>query len=427
MRKWWQRLFLEERPSISLSLFRIVAALTTASVVVPSLVHLKELYFQGSFRELNPGFFPVWFLELVQRSPDGLVMVFAAVFYFSTFTLLIGLFSQLSCILMTLSCYFFYALNAYHVSTLSWDILLVTLVMMCVTGYHGDYFSVDCLLGKEERPWTKRRPFFVQRLLQMQLAFTFFYTALYKTTVQGNWLTDNPLYYVLHYPSPGVTKMFLLRDFVQGLPGFIYGVGVMIVVAEYLIIFFLFWPPTRMSAIYLGIFFQLLLFLTLDVPATFVFLFPAMFLLFINPQDILEWIEGRRNYHRAAPRPKLLYDGNCGFCQRCIRILKKMDLFDTLHYENFHESITANTTIPAGLTKEQVLKRIYLVENGKNTWGGYSVFRRICWQMPMMMPLIPVIFFPGMGLLGPLMYAFVAKNRMCLGRGKESSCRIPTD
>ena len=425
MGKLWHRLFLEERPAISLALFRAVVALTTASVVIPSLVHLKELYFRGAFRELNPGFFPLWFLDLAQKSPDWLVVVFAAVFYVSTFTLFIGLFSQLSCILMTMSCYFFYALNAYHVSTLSWDILLVTLVMMCVTGYHGDYFSVDCLLKRDEQPWAKRRPFFVQRLLQMQLGFTFFYTALYKTTAQGNWLTDNPLYYVLNYPPPGVTKMFLLRDFIQGMPGLVYWLGILIVVVEYSIIFFLFWPPTRMSAIYVGILFQLLLLLTLDVPATFFFLFPAMFLLFINPNDILDWIERRRQYHHDAPRPKLLYDGDCGFCLKCIRVLRKMDLFGTLEYVNFHEDIAAGRPLPAGLSKEQVLKRIYLIENDRHAYGGYAVFRRICWQMPILAALIPVIFFPGMGIVGPLMYDFVARNRMCIGGGKGNSCRLP--
>ena len=427
VKKLWSRLFLEERPSLSLSVFRMVVALTTWSVVFPSLVHLEELYFQGSFRELNPNFFPWWFLDLVQKSPDGLVTIFATLFHVSSLMLLMGLFSQLSCILMTMSCYYFYALNAFHVSTLSWDILLVTLVLMCVTGYHGDYFSMDCLVREGgETPWARRRPFFVQRLLQMQLGFTFFYTALYKITAEGNWLTDNPLYYILNYPPPGVTKTFLLRDFVQTMPNFLYWVGIGIVVLEILTLFLLFWRPTRISAIYLGIFFQFILFLTLDVPATFFFLFPAMFLLFINPDDILLWIESCQTVNQSAQRPVLLFDGKCGFCLKCIRALKKMDLFHVLEYRDFYQYLVVGQPLPAGLSEEQVKKRIYLIES-HHLSGGYAVFRRICWHMPMMMPLIPIIFFPGMGIAGPLLYDFVARNRMHISKWtgfKSLSCKI---
>jgi len=414
MKQLWNRLFLVERPAISLSVFRMVVALTVWSVVFPSLVHLEELYFQGSFREFNSNFFPVWFLEFIQKSPDGVVIAFAILFHVSVVTLFIGLFSQISCIAVTACCYYFYALNSFHVSTLTWDILMVTLVMMCVTGYHGDYFSLDCLLGKREKPWERRRPFFVQRLLQMQLGFTFFYTALYKVTAQGNWLTDNPLFYVINYPPPGPTKMFLLRDFVRDMPNLVYACGIAMVIVEFLIVFFLFWRKTRLSAIYFGIFFQTVLILTLDVPATFFFMFPAMFLLFIDPNEILEWIQRQQRHHQYARRSLLLYDGSCGFCKWSIGVLKKMDLFGILEYKNFYDYLDREEALPAGLTGDLVMKRIYLVENDTKAYGGYIVFRRICWQMPMMYFLIPIIFFPGMGIIGPVLYDLVAKNRKCL-------------
>ena len=73
MNKLWNQLFLQERSSISLSVFRMVVAFTVWSVVFPSIIHLEELYFQGAFREVNTSFFPIWFLELVQKSPNGLV------------------------------------------------------------------------------------------------------------------------------------------------------------------------------------------------------------------------------------------------------------------------------------------------------------------------------------------------------------------
>jgi predicted DCC family thiol-disulfide oxidoreductase YuxK len=208
--------------------------------------------------------------------------------------------------------------------------------------------------------------------------------------------------------------MFLLRDFIRDMPALVYWSGIAIVVLEFLMVPLLFWNRTRMSAIYLGIFFQILLLLTLDVPATFFFLFPAMFLLFINPNDILDWIEQKRGINRTAHRPLLLYDGSCGFCKMCVRMLKIMDLFAVLEYRNFYDYLDGPQPLPAGLTNDDVLKRMQLVERGAHAYGGYTVFRRICWSMPMMYPLIPVIFFPGMGIIGPFLYGLVAKNRKCL-------------
>jgi hypothetical protein len=326
--KFWNKLFLEERPSIGLSFFRIFVALTTGFHVIPLFVHMDDNYLSTAFKELNGNFFPGVVLDLVQKSPDLLICVMAGLFCLSFFFFLIGLFSQLSCILMTLGCYYFYALNSFQIGTLSWDILIVTLFLMCVTPYHGDYFSVDCLLRKDREPFRTRRPIFLQRLLQLQLASTFFYTALYKTTVQGNWLYDNPIYYLMNAPASGVVKHFLLRDWMAVQPAFCYAVGLLIVSIEFFMPVLLFWRQTRMSAIYGGIFFHIILILTLDVPAIFFFLFPAQFLLFVDPEILLAWIDKKRSYHQSALRPMLIYDGHCGFCLESVRMIKVLDLFN---------------------------------------------------------------------------------------------------
>ncbi|OGX07269.1 MAG: hypothetical protein A2Z88_06265 [Omnitrophica WOR_2 bacterium GWA2_47_8] len=331
-------------------------------------------------------------------------------FYIVWFFFLIGLFSQVSCILMTLCCYYFYALNAFHIGTLSWDILLVTLFLMCVTPYHGDYFSVDCLRQGDLKAYRKERPFFLQRLLQMQIAFTFFYTGLYKISSQGNWLWDNPIYYLMNYPPEGVTKLFLLRDFFASRPVWCYWTGVLIVVVELLMPILLFNRKTRMSAIYLGIFFHIVLILTLDVPAIFFFLFPAQLLLFVNPENVVKWVEQKRAFNQNERQSKLIHDGHCGFCRGQIKLLAVMDLFATLKMVDFHSAEDLR-----GLHKDLTLKKatsqIHLIEPDGTLYGGFDVFKRICLHMPMLYPLILVFYFPGMGVIGPHLYRWVAKNR----------------
>ncbi len=409
----WHRLFLEERPSLSLSLFRITAALTTGLHVFPSLVHLSDNYCPTAFKTYNLNFFPLGFVEKVQQSPEGLIVFFCFLFCISCIFLLIGLLSQWSCLLMTLSCYYFYALNSYHIGTLSWDILLVTLFLLCLTPYPGDYFSVDCLRGKDLNAYQRKRPFFLQRLLQCQIGFNFFYTSLYKILGEGNWLKDKPLYYLLNYPPEGVTKHFLFKEYFASHPQLCYLLGLIIFTLEFFLIFLLFWPVTRRSAILLGIFFHFVLILTLDVPAIFFFLFPPQLLLFINPQKVLNWIEEKRCLNEISHRHLLLFDGRCQFCLSIIRKVKIMDLWNVIKPINCHE-IDDLKVIHPDLTQEKVASQIHLVDPSQRLFKGFEVFRRLCLKLPMMYPLLVLFYFPGLGLIGPMVYRIVAENRYLL-------------
>ncbi len=294
--KIWHRLFLIERPSISLGMFRIAVAVTVGCHVIPSLVVLDDNYLPTAFKTYNTNFFPVDVVRWIQSSSEPMIYAFVGIFMVAWFLFLIGCFSQISCWIMVAACYYFYALNMFHIGTLSWDILLVTLSLMLVTSYPGDYLSVDGWMRRQKIKglYIRRRPYFIQRLLQLQIGFTFFYTALYKTTGEGNWLTDNPVYYLMLYPGEGVTKYFLLRDILAQHPQVCYVIGIIIVLMEYALMFLLFWKETRVAAIAGGWFFHILLLLTLDVPAIFFFLFPPQLLLFINPRDAVRWISSKR-------------------------------------------------------------------------------------------------------------------------------------
>lgn len=288
VKSFWRRAFLEERPSVGLCLFRPFVAFTVGAHVIPTLLHLEDNYFQTAFREKNPSFFTASVLALVDKSPDWLVTVFTAVFYAALSFFALGLFSQISCILMVLCCYYFYALNSLHIGTLSYDILLVTLFLMCVTDYHGDSFSLDALLHKRAG---RLRPFFVQRLLQLQIASTYFYTALCKFTASGNWLTDNPIYYLLNSAPGSVVKEFPSRAFFAQSPGLCYLVGLTIMSFEISLPFLLFMRRTRVAGITIGFLFHVMLVVTLHVPTIFFFLFPPQLLLFVDPERMVGWIE----------------------------------------------------------------------------------------------------------------------------------------
>lgn len=417
MSNLWHKLFLIERPSISLSAFRIVVALTTAMHLVPTFFHLEDTYFSTALKTHNYSFYPLWFIELVDKSPDSVVVGFVVLFCVAAFCMLIGLFSQLSCITMTAACYYFYALNDLAIGhILTWDILMVTLVLMCVAPYPGDYFSVDSLRRGDVSAYRRPRPFFQQRLLQLQVAFTYFYTGLYKVTSSGNWLTDNPIYYLVNYPVEGVTKLFLLKDWMAQHPGFCYATGIAIVAVELAMPFLLFFHRTRVSGIYLGFVFHVLLILTLDVPSIFFFLFPPLLLLFINPESIVRRIEQQRFFNNNnSVSPRLVYDGNCRFCQASVRQIQIMDLFGAVRLVDYHR--TAQPPHP-DLTREAAHSQIHLVDADGTLYGGFYALRRLCLLLPMMYPLLPIFYFPGAGVAGPVVYRWVARNRYLFHQNK---------
>ncbi len=282
--KWWEKCFLEERPSTALGIFRLAVAFTVGAHVIPTLLHMEDNYLSSAFKEKNLSFFTPGVIAWIDKSPDWLVLMMAKVFYISLVFFAAGFLSQFSCILMTLCCYYFYALNSLHIGTLSFDILLVTLFLVGMTGYPGDNLSFDCLIRYRSLLSPRQRPFFVQRLLQLQIASTYLYTGLCKIAAEGNWLDGNPLYYLYNSTSESVVKHFPLRSFLAHQPGLCHAIGIAVILGEFSMPFLLFIRKTRPWAVALGFFFHVLLLVTLHVPTIFFFLFPPQLLLFIFPR-----------------------------------------------------------------------------------------------------------------------------------------------
>ena len=105
-----------------------------------------------------------------------------------------------------------------------------------------------------------------------------------------------------------------------------------------------------------------------------------------------------------------------------------MDLFSVLSYVDLHRMEDLKTLHPQ-LTKELALSQLHLIEPSGKLYGGFYVFRRICFSMPMLYPLIPLVYFPGMGGLGSFVYRWIAKNRYLFHfnhRCRDNACFAST-
>ena len=408
----WERAFLAERPSLSLGLFRVAVSATVGLHIFPTFLHMDDNYLSTAFREYNPMFFTRGVLEWVDRNPDWFVWLMAGVFAVAWLAFLLGAFTQIAGIVMNLGCYYFYARNCLHIGTLSYDILLVTIFLMVVTPYPGDSFSLDALIRGDAQPWRRRRPIFIQRLLQLQLAATYFCTGLCKWTAQGNWLTDNPYYYLVHSPPMGVIKEFPGREFLAARPDLCYAIGIGVILCEMTLPLWLFWRKSRPFAIAAGFVFHILIVVTMHVPTIFLFLFPPMFLLFVEPETGVAWLERRRELWRQRGRARLIYDGGCGFCRASLARIEALDPTGRIEPVDFHSADVAS--LHSALTPEACHTRMYLLEPTGRLSGGFDAFQRLSLWLPMLWPIAPLLNLPGLGLIGRPVYDWVARNRFNL-------------
>ena len=132
----------------------------------------------------------------------------------------------------------------------------------------------------------------------------------------------------------------------------------------------------------------------------------------------MSWIEAKRQASSAGLRYKLLYDGRCQLCQHSVARVKIMDLFAAIEHIDVHTVDVA--VFGPLLTKAEVLKKLYLITPSGRIYSGFAAFRRLSLVLPMFFVLIPLFYFPGMGIVGDWVYGAIAKNRYLF---KFSSCK----
>jgi len=127
----------------------------------------------------------------------------------------------------------------------------------------------------------------------------------------------------------------------------------------------------------------------------------------------------------ALPKAAVLYDGQCGFCQRSVAILKKLDWLKKLHYQDARQiELLPKTNPPLDLAR--LLDEMHLVPpSGHPVYQGFSAFRWMAWRLPLCWPIAPFLYLPGVPWLGNKVYLWVAKHRYQLVPCKDGACEIP--
>lgn len=121
----------------------------------------------------------------------------------------------------------------------------------------------------------------------------------------------------------------------------------------------------------------------------------------------------------------LVYDGQCAFCRRSLRLLKAMDWLGRIRPLDLHRDEAEVSRRAPGLSHEDMMEAMRLITPGGRVYAGFFAFRQAAWLLPPLWPTVPLWYLPGMSRLGPAMYARIARRRYGLTRCTPGgACRL---
>jgi predicted DCC family thiol-disulfide oxidoreductase YuxK len=120
----------------------------------------------------------------------------------------------------------------------------------------------------------------------------------------------------------------------------------------------------------------------------------------------------------------VIYDGRCGFCIRSLKICRALDVRGALRYHDATARREVHQAFPelAGADFEHAM---FVVSEDRQVSRGFFAFRRILRESPLTWVLLPLFYLPGSGIVGPRVYAWVARNRRRFGCESEV-CDLPS-
>ncbi len=126
----------------------------------------------------------------------------------------------------------------------------------------------------------------------------------------------------------------------------------------------------------------------------------------------------------APGKAVVLYDGECPFCQRGVRILRRLDWLKQLTYQNCRDTAhLPPCTVP--LVPQKLIEQMHLVTpNRKSAHVGFAAFRWMAWRLPLTVLIAPLLYLPGVPWLGRKAYLWVARKRFDLVPCDNGGCRV---
>jgi predicted DCC family thiol-disulfide oxidoreductase YuxK len=127
----------------------------------------------------------------------------------------------------------------------------------------------------------------------------------------------------------------------------------------------------------------------------------------------------------AAEKAQVFYDGDCALCRKSVEQLRRLDVWHRLTYVNVRTNPALPTCQPP-LDPGRLLQEMHLVTpDGRRMYHGFGAFRWMAWRLPLLWPLAPFLYLPGVATLGQHLYLWIARNRFRLVPCHGGVCTVP--
>jgi len=117
----------------------------------------------------------------------------------------------------------------------------------------------------------------------------------------------------------------------------------------------------------------------------------------------------------------MLYDGLCVLCTQTQKTVRWLDWLGRVERLDAQRRKIVNRRFPE-LENEDLLGEIYVRTHDQRWLVGFFGMRYIARQLPLSWPLVPFLYLPGMNILGPKVYRWIAKRRYAINKFFGNDC-----
>ena len=110
----------------------------------------------------------------------------------------------------------------------------------------------------------------------------------------------------------------------------------------------------------------------------------------------------------------VVYDGRCGFCTQALALCTRLARRPVFRFHDANDRESVASRFPT-LAEADTEEAMFVITERGQVFRGFFAFRRMMWASPWLYPLLPLFHVPGTSIVGPRLYAWVARHRRSFG------------
>ena len=244
-------------------------------------------------------------------------------------------------------------------------------------------------------------------LIQWTFALVYFSAALSKLKGGGiDWANGYTLQYYLL--QDGVRWGSALGVWLSGQHTLVWLASWMSLIFEGTFFLVVLVPVLAWIYIPAGIAFHTGVYATMRAP--FFHYFP-LYLVFIPwlpaGSAILRWL----GLAKSDKKPEILFDGQCPLCIRSMTVLRYFDWFDCLTLRDLEQHGSSLRPNSGKVALQDLRREMHLITPDGAVRQGFFAFREALKYLPLLWPVLALLYVPFATMFGPKVYGFVAARR----------------